>query len=40
MNNLHLDIDNSALYKVFAKYGPLVKCKINVDKFERSLGSA
>ena len=40
MNNLKLEIDNAALYKVFAKCGPLVKCKINVDKFERSLGSA
>ena len=40
MNNLKLEIDNAALYKVFAKCGPLVKCKINVDKFERSLGTA
>ena len=40
VNNLKLEIDNAALYKIFAKCGPLVKCKINVDKFERSLGSA
>ena len=40
VKNLKLEIDNGALYKIFAKCGPLVKCKINVDKFERSLGTA
>lgn len=40
VDNLHLEITDTELYKIFAEKGSLIKCKIVQDKFNRSLGKA
>lgn len=38
IDNLHLEVNDTELYKIFAEKGSLIKCKVIEDKFKRSLG--
>ena len=40
MKNIPLETSETDLYKIFSDHGSLVLCKLNKDKFDRSMGTA
>lgn len=40
VTNLHLEVNDAELYKVFSEKGSLIKCKVSEDEFKRSIGKA